>query len=93
MDRRQREENTIKFCEDVKTLVGDEFVTKCDEPRIILTATGNCLLFLSSANLNAEEQRRLHRRILFHLHCRNEESMIEYVEFQENVIVFKMMPQ
>ena len=92
MARRQREENTIIFCEEVKTWVGDEFVTKCDDPRILIFF-GDCFLFLSSANLNAEEQRCLEQKVLLHFHGRSEESMIEKVEFRENVITFQMKSQ
>jgi len=88
-----REQNTEKFCQEIQDWIGEEFGSKCDPPRILLSATGMCALFFDTAKLTGAERGRLEQKVLLHFHARSDESMVERIETRQNLIIFHMIDQ
>ena len=81
------EDYIIKFGEEIKQWVGEEFGPKTDYPMCFLTSSW-CDIIVPTTNLNEEDQRRLKARILTYLHFRSEESTIEKVKFGKKSVIF-----
>jgi len=92
--RRLREQNTEKFCDEIKGWIGEETGLKCGPSRMLLGAAGTCAVFFDMANLNASERSALEQKVMLHFHARSEESMVKDVEIRRpNIIIFRMIDQ
>jgi len=87
MARISTEDYIIKFGEEVKQWVGEEFGPKTDYPMCFLTSKW-CDIIVPTTKLNEEDQRRLEARLLIYFHSRSEESTIEKVKFGKASIIF-----
>jgi len=91
--RRLREQNTEKFCDEIRGWIGEELGKKCGPSRMFLGATGSCAVFFDTRNLTGAERGRLENKVLLHFHARSEESMVKNVEIRQNIITFRMIDQ
>ena len=91
--KRTREENTIKFGEEIREWIGEEWINKCDDPRFLLGASGMCALFFDTAKLEATERSALEQKIMLHFNARSPESFVDRVEINRNIITFHMISQ
>jgi len=91
--KRQREENTIKFGEEIREWIGDELGSKCDPSRFLLGASGYCTLFFDTRKLTEAERSTLEQKVMLHFHARSSESFVDRVEIDRNLIIFHMIAQ